>query len=204
MFAGTLLTFIPAGGDFINAELLGNVQTGMIGSQVIQKLFLTESNYPAAAALSFMLHGHHHRRRADLRQGPRHRGAVGMTAGASRAGRAELPSRDPPSSVGHGAAALRVPAARHLGRRSCYVWLFAPIVVIVVFSFNEPAGKFNTSWNEFTFDNWLHPFRKADYTDALVTSLKVAHRRRASLAMILGGLMALALVAVRASGARAS
>lgn len=53
VFAGTLLTFIPAAGDYINAELLGNVQTGMIGSQ-IAKLFLRESNYPEAAALSFI------------------------------------------------------------------------------------------------------------------------------------------------------
>lgn len=53
VFAGTLLTFIPAAGDYINAELLGNVKTGMIGSQ-IAKLFLKESNYPEAAALSFI------------------------------------------------------------------------------------------------------------------------------------------------------
>ena len=53
VFAGTLLTFIPAAGDFINAEFLGNVNTGMIGSQ-ISKLFLRESNYPEAAALSFI------------------------------------------------------------------------------------------------------------------------------------------------------
>jgi spermidine/putrescine transport system permease protein len=56
VFAGTLLTFIPAAGDFINAELLGNVKTGMIGSQ-ISKLFLRESNYPEAAALSFIFMG---------------------------------------------------------------------------------------------------------------------------------------------------
>ena len=31
-----------------------------------------------------------------------------------------------------------------------YIWLFAPIFVIVLFSFNDPVGKFNTSWNEFT------------------------------------------------------
>ena len=44
---------VGAAGDYINAELLGNVRTGMIGSQVA-KLFLRESNYPAAAALSFI------------------------------------------------------------------------------------------------------------------------------------------------------
>jgi spermidine/putrescine transport system permease protein len=53
VFAGTLLTFIPAAGDYINAELLGNAKTSMIGSE-ISKLFLRESDYPAAAALSFI------------------------------------------------------------------------------------------------------------------------------------------------------
>ena len=73
-----------------------------------------------------------------------------------------------------------------------YVWLFAPLLVIVVFSFNNPSGKFNTKWNEFTFDNWLHPFRKQDYTEALVTSLQVA-AVACTVATILGGLMALSL-----------
>ena len=52
--AGTLLTFIPASGDFINARLLGNTQTSMIGS-VIDALFLRVLDYPLAAALSFIL-----------------------------------------------------------------------------------------------------------------------------------------------------
>ena len=52
--AGTLLTFIPAAGDFINSKLLGNTQTVMIG-QVIDAQFLRVLNYPLAAALSFVL-----------------------------------------------------------------------------------------------------------------------------------------------------
>jgi spermidine/putrescine transport system permease protein len=52
--AGTLLTFIPAVGDFINAALLGNRDTQMIGN-VIQSKFLNITDYPAAAALSFIL-----------------------------------------------------------------------------------------------------------------------------------------------------
>lgn len=73
-----------------------------------------------------------------------------------------------------------------------YAWLFAPLVVIIAFSFNDPSGKFNTTWRRFTLDNWLHPFRKADYTEALVTSLQVA-AIACMAATILGGLMALAL-----------
>src|SRR5829696_10522697 len=52
--AGTLLTFIPAVGDFINAELLGTPRQTMIGN-VIQSRFLELTDYPTAAALSFIL-----------------------------------------------------------------------------------------------------------------------------------------------------
>ena len=54
VFAGTLLTFIPAAGDFINAQLLGTPQQYMIGN-VIQSKFLVLTDYPQAAALSFVL-----------------------------------------------------------------------------------------------------------------------------------------------------
>ena len=54
VFAGTLLTFIPAAGDFVNAALLGSPNTTMIGN-VIQSRFLVLLDYPSAAALSFLL-----------------------------------------------------------------------------------------------------------------------------------------------------
>ncbi len=54
VFAGTLLTFIPATGDFINAELLGNVNTSVIGN-VVQTQFLERNDYPTAAAISFVI-----------------------------------------------------------------------------------------------------------------------------------------------------
>jgi spermidine/putrescine transport system permease protein len=52
--AGMLLTFIPAAGDFINAELLGTPRQSMIGN-VIQSRYLEITDYPTAAALSFVL-----------------------------------------------------------------------------------------------------------------------------------------------------
>jgi spermidine/putrescine transport system permease protein len=54
IFAGSILTFIPALGDWVNAELLGNTQTKMIGN-VIQDRFISQGDYPVAAALSFIL-----------------------------------------------------------------------------------------------------------------------------------------------------
>ena len=54
--SGTLLTFIPASGDFINASasFLGSAQTQMVGN-VIEAQFLSLLNYPAASALSILL-----------------------------------------------------------------------------------------------------------------------------------------------------
>ena len=52
--AGTLLTFIPAAGDYINAQLLGSPNDRMVGN-VIQSLFTDASLYPAAGALSMVL-----------------------------------------------------------------------------------------------------------------------------------------------------
>lgn len=52
--SGTLLTFIPACGDYINAELLGTPREYMVGNR-IQAAFLTEHNYPLAASLSIIL-----------------------------------------------------------------------------------------------------------------------------------------------------
>ncbi|MFM7617248.1 MAG: ABC transporter permease [Actinomycetes bacterium] len=53
VFAGSLLVFIPAAGDFVNAYYLGSAKTTMIGN-VVQDQFLVQNNYPVAAALSFV------------------------------------------------------------------------------------------------------------------------------------------------------
>ena len=54
VFAGSILTFIPTMGDYVNAELLGSPKTRMIGN-VIQGRFLQLNDYPVASALSFVL-----------------------------------------------------------------------------------------------------------------------------------------------------
>ena len=54
------------------------------------------------------------------------------------------------------------------------LYLFLPIFVIVLFSFNKPAGKFNYTWQGFTLENWLDPFKYPPLTDALKLSLNVA------------------------------
>lgn len=79
------------------------------------------------------------------------------------------------------------------------VYLFIPLITIAVFTFNEPTTKFNTTWEGFTFDNWLHPFSERLFTDALIESVKVASVA-CVIATILGSLIALALGRYRMHG----
>src|SRR5690606_3941548 len=76
------------------------------------------------------------------------------------------------------------------------------LVTIAVFTFNNPTTKFNTQWEGFTFDNWLHPFSERLFTDALIESVKVA-LVACTLATILGSLIALALGRYRMHGSKA-
>ncbi|OMC31576.1 ABC transporter permease [Mycobacterium sp. GA-1841] len=82
------------------------------------------------------------------------------------------------------------------------LYLFLPIVVIVLFSFNNPSGKFNYTWQGFTLDNWAHPFKYPALTEALKLSLNVAAVSTA-VALVLGTLVAIALVRQRFRGQKA-
>jgi spermidine/putrescine transport system permease protein len=108
--------------------------------------------------------------------------------------RAVVRKRSIPPWLGRvGSMALNVYAA--LG----FVYLFAPIAVIVLFSFNQPKGKFNLVWQRFTFDNWAHPFARHELTDALTKSLQIATLATIA-ATVLGALIALALARYRFRG----
>src|SRR3954462_3772257 len=73
------------------------------------------------------------------------------------------------------------------------IYLLVPIAVIIVFSFNDPVGRFNFIWNEFSLDAWKHPFAVPGVKDALKTSLEIA-ALSTLIATALGTLTALALV----------
>lgn len=79
------------------------------------------------------------------------------------------------------------------------LYLFAPLFVIVLFSFNEPKGRFNIVWQRFTLDNWAHPFAEEELVDAFVLSLKVA-AIATGVAVLFGALIALALTRYRFRG----
>jgi spermidine/putrescine transport system permease protein len=72
------------------------------------------------------------------------------------------------------------------------VYLMIPIAVMIVFSFNKPAGKFNYIWNTFSLDGWAHPFDWPGLGDAVITSLLVALISTV-VATIIGTMMGLAL-----------
>jgi spermidine/putrescine transport system permease protein len=81
------------------------------------------------------------------------------------------------------------------------LYIFLPIFVIVLFSFNHPAGKFNYTWQGFTLDNWAHPFKYPALTKAMQMSLEVA-ALSTLIALVLGTLLAIALVRQRFRGSK--
>jgi spermidine/putrescine transport system permease protein len=80
-------------------------------------------------------------------------------------------------------------------------YLLIPIAVIIFFSFNNPAGKYNYTWVGFTFDHWRNVFGLPDLNDALLTSLRLA-LFATLISTAIGTLMALALVRYQFFGRR--
>ena len=109
--------------------------------------------------------------------------------------------------------ALRRPAPRPLARVAgfvrahaltafailAFVYLMLPIAVVVLFSFNDPIGRFNFTWQGFSLDAWRHPFAYPGLGEAVRVSLEIAAISSA-VATVLGTLIALALVRYRFRG----
>jgi len=73
------------------------------------------------------------------------------------------------------------------------VYLMLPVSVVIAFSFNEPAGRFNYTWQQFTLQNWTNPFGVPGIRSAIELSLEIALLSSLA-ATALGTLIALALV----------
>ena len=111
----------------------------------------------------------------------------------------DVPARTKRSIRGTGKLgdlALRLVAALVL------LYIFVPIFVIVLFSFNKPAGKFNYTWQGFTLDNWADPFKYPALAEALKKSIEVA-ALSTLIAVVLGTFLAIALVRQRFRGSGA-
>jgi spermidine/putrescine transport system permease protein len=83
------------------------------------------------------------------------------------------------------------------------VYMLIPIAVIFVFSFNDPAGRYNFTWVGFTLQHWGHAFGLPELNSALTTSLKLALLATV-VSTAIGTLMALALVRHQFFGRRAA
>lgn len=79
------------------------------------------------------------------------------------------------------------------------LYLFIPIAVMVIFSFNEPKGTKNYEWNRFSLDAWADPFKYPELRDAFFRSLLVGLIATV-LALIMGTALALSLVKYRFRG----
>jgi spermidine/putrescine transport system permease protein len=73
------------------------------------------------------------------------------------------------------------------------LYLFIPVFIVVLYSFNDNKGRFNFTWQGFTLKHWEHPFSNHDLTSALQNSLEIAVIATI-IAVALGTFMALALV----------
>ena len=73
------------------------------------------------------------------------------------------------------------------------IYLFVPVFIVVLFSFNDNKGRFNFTWQGFTLDHWAHPFADPDLATALKNSVLIALISTV-IAAALGTFMALALV----------
>jgi spermidine/putrescine transport system permease protein len=74
-----------------------------------------------------------------------------------------------------------------------FAYLLVPVVVVILFSFNHPHGRFNYTWQGFTFDNWIHWDAVPGLRSAIEISLEIA-AISSICATVLGSLIALALV----------
>jgi spermidine/putrescine transport system permease protein len=83
------------------------------------------------------------------------------------------------------------------------LYMLIPIFVILAFSFNDPAGRYNFTWVGFTLEHWSNAFGIPELNDALITSLQLA-LLATLIATVIGTLMALALVRHQFLGRRAA
>lgn len=81
------------------------------------------------------------------------------------------------------------------------IYMLLPILVIAVFSFNDPEGRFNYEWSGFTFEYWANAFGVEEITESLLVSIRLAALATIG-ATILGTLLAIALVRHQFHGRR--
>ena len=187
IFAAIVLTFVPATGDYINADVLGGPGTTMVGN-VIQSKFLVQGDYPEAAALSVIVMAM----------------MVVLVAIYARAlGTGDATHELVPSMQSSGSP----PKSRRWTRFvlptytiAVIVYLAAPIFVMILFGFNDvPGDRQSARFFGFTLDWYIDLFAERGLTEALINSLWIAPVS-ALVATILGTLLGMALGRYRFTG----
>ena len=108
------------------------------------------------------------------------------------------PAAAPRSAPGRGAGRA-VDWALGVWSVLALAYLFIPVFIVVLFSFNDNKGRFNFTWQGFTLRHWQHPFADPDLANALKNSLEIA-LIATFVAVALGTFMAMALVRYRFRG----
>lgn len=103
-----------------------------------------------------------------------------------------------PAGAGDRSAVIRT-VVLALWSIGAILFLFLPIIVAIVFSFNDPAGRFNFTWQGFTLDHWKDPFADPDLARSMRNSILLAILATLG-SVILGTLLAIALVRHRWRG----
>lgn len=112
-----------------------------------------------------------------------------------------LPRRASGGAAGLGARVLGFMRGRLLGLWAglALLYLFLPIFIVLLFSFNDNQGRFNLTWEGFTLRHWENPFSVPGLGQAMANSLEIA-AISTLIATVLGTFMALALVRYRFRG----
>ena len=171
--AGSLLVFIPALGSFVTSDLLGGAKQVMIGN-LIQNQFTVARNWPFGSAASFVVMG------VVL---------VAVVVYLRRPRRGRRRSDEP----------ARAPLGRGRSPAPVYLFLHAPLLTLVVFSFND--SRFSVGWTGFTLEWYRRLLERSDILRRAPASLIVGWSPRSS-PTTFGTLMALALARHRFRGRR--
>jgi spermidine/putrescine transport system permease protein len=121
--------------------------------------------------------------------------AVTPTETAGRVARPEPPTRKPP----RGPVAWLREHVVMIAAVLALIYLMLPNVVVVIFSFNKPVGRFNYEWNTFSLDAWTNPCASAGMCEALGLSLRIGVLSTI-VALVLGTLVAFGLSRYRFRG----
>ena len=188
--AGLLLVFIPLTGDYITAAVLGGAKGNMVGALVASQ-FNTAQNWALGSAMAVILILDDPRRRSRSSR------RIGLVARAliRRARRV-----GPRGGAGMSADRRPPPVRREARRRRTgssavwgvlvFVFLFLPIVMIVIYSFND--GRALVVWNEFGLKAYTDALNNPTIKSAIFTSIRAA-AGAAVIATIIGSLAGIAL-----------